>query len=69
MAAYRIIMTPDAIDDLTELGDYIANVLFARDTALSYLRAIRKEIAALAEMPAVYNLVLKCSCVFRIEWV
>ena len=55
MAAYRIIMTLDAIDDLTELGDYIANVLYARDTALAYVRAIRKEIAALAEMPAVYK--------------
>jgi len=55
MAAYRIIVTPDAADDLADLGDYIANVLYARDTALAYVRAIRKEIAALAEMPAVYK--------------
>ena len=55
MAAYRIIVTPDAADDLADLGDYIANVLYARDTALAYVRAIRKEIAALAEMPAAYK--------------
>lgn len=56
MSAYRIIMTPDAADGLAELVDYIANVLLARDTARSYVRAIREEIASLAEMPAVYKL-------------
>ena len=55
MTQYRIIVTPDASDDLYELRSYIADVLCAPDTALSYIRAVRKEIAALSEMPARYR--------------
>ena len=52
MASYRIIVTPDAQADLSELRDYIANSLSAPGTALAYIRAIRQEIASLAEMSA-----------------
>lgn len=45
-------MTPDATADLVEIRDYIAGALLARDTALKYIREIRKEIAALDSMPA-----------------
>ena len=55
MTQYRIIVTPDAVDDMVELRNYIADVLCAPDTALSYIRAVRKEIAALSEMPARYR--------------
>ena len=55
MGSYRIIMTPDATDDLRELRNHIADVLCAPDTALAYIRAVRKEIAALSEMPARYR--------------
>lgn len=51
MTHYEIIMTPDASSDLTELKNYIAYILLAPDTALSYIRAIRKEISSLSEMP------------------
>ena len=51
MNSYEIIMTPDATTDLVELRDYIADVLLVPDTALSYIRAIRKEISKLSEMP------------------
>ena len=51
MSDYRIIITPDAIRDLTELRDYIADVLFAPDTALAYIQTIRREIGSLARMP------------------
>ena len=51
MDPYEIIMTPDATTDLVELRDYIADVLLVPDTALSYIRAIRKEISKLSEMP------------------
>ena len=37
MPDYRIIITPDAIRDLTELKDYIAEVLLAPETALAYI--------------------------------
>ena len=40
-------MTPDAETDLFELRNYIAEVLFAPDTARSYIHAIREEIAKL----------------------
>ena len=56
MQSYHIVLTPDAEADITELRDYIANVLLAPNTARSYVRAVRTEIASLAEMPARYKL-------------
>lgn len=55
MTQYRIIVTPDAADDMVELRNYISEVLCAPNTALSYIRAVRKEIASLSEMPARYK--------------
>ena len=52
MDSYKIIITPDAEEDLVELRNYIADVLLARDTARNYIRTIRKEIGSLSEMPA-----------------
>ena len=51
MEPYEIIITPDAEGDLLELRNYIADVLLCPDIALSYIKAIRKEIATLSEMP------------------
>lgn len=45
-------MTPDAVEDLWELRNYIADVLLSPDTALEYIRAVRKEIASLAQFQA-----------------
>ena len=47
----------DATQDLTELRDYIANVLLAPETALAYVRTIRREIGSLARMPTRYKCV------------
>ena len=55
MDLYENIITPDAEKDLVELRNYITDVLLARDTARSYVRAIRKEIAALNKMPTRYK--------------
>ena len=55
MDAYKIIITPDAEEDLVELRNYIADVLLARDTARNYIRTIRKEIGSLSELPARYK--------------
>ena len=55
MDSYKIIITPDAEEDLLELRNYIADVLLARDTARNYIRTIRKEIGTLSEMPAKYK--------------
>ena len=52
MPDYRIIITPDAIEDLTGLRNYIADVLLAPDTALKCIQMIRREIGSLARMPA-----------------
>ena len=52
MDSYRITVTPDAEADLSELRDYIANVLRSPETARSYLHHLRKEIGSLSEMPA-----------------
>ena len=43
---------PDAIRDLTNLRNYIADVLLAPDAALIYFRTIRREIVDFARMPA-----------------
>ena len=42
MDTYEIIMTPDAIADLAELRDYIADVLHVPDVALNYENLARK---------------------------
>ena len=55
MDSYAIIMTTDAIDDITDLRNYITDVLGAPKTALAYIRTVRKEIGSLAEMPARYK--------------
>lgn len=52
MDSYEIIMTNDATDNLIKLRDYIAYTLLARETALLYIKAIRKEIESLSTMPA-----------------
>lgn len=51
MDTYEIIMTPDATIDLIELRNYIADVLFAPDTALNYIRRIRRKINTLDQPP------------------
>ena len=55
MDSYKIIIMPDAEEDLVELRNYIADVLLARDTARNYIRTIRKEIGSLSELPARYK--------------
>jgi toxin ParE1/3/4 len=55
MEPYEIEMTDEAVDDLTELQSYVAGALQAPQTALSYIRAIRREIASLAVMPSRYR--------------
>ena len=51
MDHYEIIMTPDSINELFDLRNYIADVLLARDTALKMIRLIRDEISKLSELP------------------
>ena len=57
MDSYRIIVTPDAKADITELRDYIANVLLSPKTARSYIQNLRKEIGKLSEMPTRIKLI------------
>jgi toxin ParE1/3/4 len=51
MGSYEIIMTPDSVADLIELRDYIAGTLSAPETALKYIRTVRREIGTLSNMP------------------
>ena len=51
MDRYEIIMTPDSVNDLLELRNYVADVLFARETALKLIQHIRDEISGLSELP------------------
>ena len=52
MGNYDIVMTPDAVEDLWELRNYISDVLLSPDTALEYIRAVREEITSLSQFPA-----------------
>ena len=52
MDHYKIVMTPDSVEDLRELRDYIAYVLCAPETALEYIQSIRKMISTLEMMPS-----------------
>ena len=51
MEHYEIIMTPDSIRDLSDLRNYVADVLLARETALKLIQHIRGEISKLSELP------------------
>jgi len=57
MQTFKIIMTDDAVEDLIEVKNYIADVLLAPDVALSYVRAVRKEIEKLETLPKKFKLV------------
>lgn len=52
MDQYRVIITPDAADDIFRLKSYIAVTLQAPETALKYIRGIRGEIEKLDTFPA-----------------
>lgn len=52
MGKYTIRITDDAVDNLTEIRNYIANTLFAPETALNYIRSIRNEISRLSDFPS-----------------
>ncbi|MCM1268591.1 MAG: type II toxin-antitoxin system RelE/ParE family toxin [Bacteroidales bacterium] len=52
MDSYEVIMTPDAVKDMTELRDYIANVLLVPETALQYIRSVRETVGKLEYMAA-----------------
>ena len=57
MDDFTVIITPDAEADLNELDDYITFQLMAPDTAIRYVRDIRKKIADLQTAPKRYRLV------------
>lgn len=51
---YRVAYSIEALDDLREIYAYIANELFAPETATAQLARIQKEIRSLDFMPARY---------------
>lgn len=57
MEKYEVIITPDAENDLNELDGYITDVLMAPDTALAYVKDIRKEISVLCSYPKRFRLI------------
>ena len=56
MKYFEVIITPDAENDLNELDDYITFQLLSPDTAISYIRDIRTQIAGLETSPKRYRL-------------
>jgi len=58
-AAYSVIYSPEALDDLKEIYAYIALTLLVPETAEGQVGRIRKEIRSLDFMPLRYA---------RVEW-
>ncbi len=58
-AAYSVIYSPEALDDLKEIYAYIAFALLVPETAEGQISRIRKEIRSLDFMPLRYA---------RVEW-
>ena len=56
MDDYRVILTPDAEADLTEIKQYISVNLQAPETSLRYLTALRRDTAKLSFYPEKYQI-------------
>jgi toxin ParE1/3/4 len=60
MLNYDVIITQDAENDLESVGDYIAFELCAPETAVAFIKSIRKELkTSLSRTPKGYRLVTK----------
>lgn len=57
MDKYNVIITPDASADLLNIKNYIAVSLNEPQTALKYIRSLRKKILSLEALPNAYTLV------------
>jgi toxin ParE1/3/4 len=54
---YKVIYSPEALDDMRKIYSYIAFELQVPDTALNQVNCIRKEIRSLDFMPMRYSVV------------
>ncbi|MCM1101871.1 MAG: type II toxin-antitoxin system RelE/ParE family toxin [Clostridium sp.] len=54
---YRVIYSPEALEDIRKIYSHIAYGLQAPDTALNQVNRIRKEIRSLDFMPMRYSIV------------
>lgn len=55
--SYKVVYSPEAVNDLKDIYAYIAYELLTPDTARNQVNRIRKEIRSLDFMPARYALV------------
>ena len=55
--AYKVVYSPEALDDIKKIYSYIAYELQVPDTALNQVNRIRKEIRSLDFMPMRYAIV------------
>jgi toxin ParE1/3/4 len=54
---YKVIYSPEALDDIRKIYSYIAFELQVPDTALNQINRIRKEVRSLDFMPMRYSVV------------
>jgi toxin ParE1/3/4 len=54
---YKVIYSPEALDDIRRIYSYIAYELQVPDTALNQVNRIRKEVRSLDFMPMRYSIV------------
>ena len=52
LKTYKVIVTPDAETDLTEIRNYIAEILLMPETARQYLKDLKEAMAELSHMGA-----------------
>ena len=57
MTKYKIIFTERARSDICDIGDYIANILLAPDTAENLISSLLQKISFLKIFPNIYPVI------------
>lgn len=57
MQSYRIVLTRRAKDDIIDIGDYITYTLLEPQTALNFVKGLRKSITTLKDFPQRFELI------------
>ena len=55
--SYRIVLTRRTKDDIVDIGDYITYTLLEPETALNFVKGLRKSIATLKDFPQRFELI------------
>lgn len=57
MQMYNLVLTRRAKEDIIDIGDYITYTLLEPETAVNFVRGLRKAIITLKEVPGRYSVI------------